>query len=222
MRVIFYGEPRDPTALPKQVADKESEFAAWKSIEELEELRRQTGDMGLRGEELLRWGKYIRDGGLIAPMSYSYDGRTGEYSYDGFFRMEDDGPLNNAGGAAAFTLPAVGMNPDLVINEKLWTPLMLATSEENEAEVRRLLLMGANGNAVTHKGRSALHIAVSRDNISILCLLLLSGSCDLSIKDRDGLMAKDFLQSRMPPHTPPTAHCLSRMMAILTFYEQIR
>ncbi len=36
MRVIFYAEPCDPNCTPKSFADKESECAAWVTLEELE------------------------------------------------------------------------------------------------------------------------------------------------------------------------------------------
>jgi ADP-ribose pyrophosphatase YjhB (NUDIX family) len=87
MRVIFYAEPNDPNQTPKTIPDKESNGAAWLTLEEIEAKRNFRPPEGLRGEELLRWGNYLKNGGLIAPMSVSTDG-----SYEGFFRNEDSGP----------------------------------------------------------------------------------------------------------------------------------
>jgi len=66
MRLIFYAEPVDNTP-PKTVADKESVEARWVSIKELEELGAKSP--GLRGSELLTWGKYLQENGTIYPLS---------------------------------------------------------------------------------------------------------------------------------------------------------
>ena len=87
MRVIFYAVPRDPSQPPKSVPDAESNGAAWHSLAEIEERRHLPPPAGLRGEELLRWGRYVSAGGLVAPMAVRADG-----SYDGFFRLESSGP----------------------------------------------------------------------------------------------------------------------------------
>ena len=68
MRVIFFAEPKDPSQKPKSVPDEESIEARWVTIDELHEM---DGNLpGLRGTELLDWGKYIEEGGHIAPLSF--------------------------------------------------------------------------------------------------------------------------------------------------------
>ena len=60
MRIIFYGHPKDSAAQPKS--------GGWLSIEELEGLASQAPPIGLRGPELLGWGKFVEAGGQIAPL----------------------------------------------------------------------------------------------------------------------------------------------------------
>lgn len=68
-RVIFYGEPIDPTQSPKSISDKESVSAAWLSLDELEEKGKLRPPHGLRGKELLVWARYIENGGTIYPLN---------------------------------------------------------------------------------------------------------------------------------------------------------
>jgi len=69
-RVIFYAEPLDAAQEPKNVPDQESEGAAWMSVRRLEEKRGvHPSEGGLRGEELLKWAKYIENGGKIFPIT---------------------------------------------------------------------------------------------------------------------------------------------------------
>lgn len=53
---------------PKSVADKESEGAFWVTLEELEQMSDIPPPKGLRGDELLVWGRYLKQGGPIYPL----------------------------------------------------------------------------------------------------------------------------------------------------------
>ena len=77
MRVIFYAEPTDPTALPKMVADSESLGAAWLTVEELQAKENIPPPIGLRGGELLNWARYIESGGLISSLAILQDEEDG-------------------------------------------------------------------------------------------------------------------------------------------------
>eukprot|EP01006_Ploeotia_vitrea_P015543 TRINITY_DN44895_c0_g1_i1.p3 TRINITY_DN44895_c0_g1~~TRINITY_DN44895_c0_g1_i1.p3 ORF type:complete len:117 (+),score=61.81 TRINITY_DN44895_c0_g1_i1:199-549(+) len=67
LRVVFYAEPKDLDAKPKTVPDKESNGARWVTLDDLAQLAKQKP--GLRGQELVLWGRYLRDGGPVYPMS---------------------------------------------------------------------------------------------------------------------------------------------------------
>eukprot|EP00386_Alphamonas_edax_P005048 GDKI01015868.1.p1 GENE.GDKI01015868.1~~GDKI01015868.1.p1 ORF type:complete len:429 (-),score=101.69 GDKI01015868.1:37-1203(-) len=62
MRVIFFGEPEDPSQKPKTLPDYESAGAVWASAEEISSLP-------LRGNEPKVWVEYLKQGGDIYPMS---------------------------------------------------------------------------------------------------------------------------------------------------------
>ena len=62
MRLVFYAEPKDLDAKPKDFADSESECARWLTEAELRALPS-------RGPELLDWIRYLRDGNPIYNMS---------------------------------------------------------------------------------------------------------------------------------------------------------
>eukprot|EP00286_Rhodomonas_abbreviata_P024085 CAMPEP_0181304984 /NCGR_PEP_ID=MMETSP1101-20121128/9469_1 /TAXON_ID=46948 /ORGANISM="Rhodomonas abbreviata, Strain Caron Lab Isolate" /LENGTH=454 /DNA_ID=CAMNT_0023410833 /DNA_START=97 /DNA_END=1461 /DNA_ORIENTATION=- len=68
MRVVFFAHPFDPNAQPKTAADGASLRAAWKTLDELNSLAAVPGSEGLRGRELLEWGKYIESGGEVYPV----------------------------------------------------------------------------------------------------------------------------------------------------------
>lgn len=68
MRVVFYAEPRDPSAEVKTVPDSESLGAAWLSVDELRRKEGLPPPEGLRGTELLRWAEFIEAGGAFAPI----------------------------------------------------------------------------------------------------------------------------------------------------------
>ena len=69
MRVVFFARPRDPRAPPKSVPDAESQGAAWRTVAELEALAAQPPPKGLRGRELLEWGRYLDAGGEVFPIA---------------------------------------------------------------------------------------------------------------------------------------------------------
>jgi 8-oxo-dGTP pyrophosphatase MutT (NUDIX family) len=67
-RVIYYAEPVDPLQSPKTTPDKESVGAAWLTVDQLENKKKEPPPAGLRGKELLHWAKYIEAGGTIYPL----------------------------------------------------------------------------------------------------------------------------------------------------------
>jgi len=66
-RVVFFARPIDPNQPPKSEPDKESEGAAWVTLDDLVKMAQRSP--GLRGPELLDWGRYIESGGIIYPLS---------------------------------------------------------------------------------------------------------------------------------------------------------
>jgi len=222
MRVIFYAEPSDPNQLPKSTPDEESEGAAWLTLKELEKKSVESPPSGLRGEELLRWGRYVQSGALIAPMIVSANGK-----YEGFFRIESEGPALDTvlvpramrEGDSVFPVPismpslplttptstaetesdlqTMLLRGDVDINRgmdaKHWTLLHRAVAMSNLTALRQLLLAGANPNVSTHKGRTPLHMAISRGEVEIVRLLLLAGA-DASAVDCDGVGPDGFIQ----------------------------
>eukprot|EP01083_Nonionella_stella_P298023 1011856_1 len=62
MRVIFYAEPKDENQKPKSIADKESLEGRYVTVNEFSKLNK------IRGPELMEWGTYIDNGGLIYPL----------------------------------------------------------------------------------------------------------------------------------------------------------
>ena len=80
MRVVFLAEPRDPTYPPKSVPDSESNGAAWLTLDEIEAKSGVPPPEGLRGRELLHWGKYVEAGGAVGPA--------------GMLQEENEGPCN--------------------------------------------------------------------------------------------------------------------------------
>lgn len=151
---------------------------------------------GLRGSELIEWGQYINNGGLIAPLFCSQ--QASFIRYDGFLKLESSGPSANHKAFSTNTHSNSELLPILI--EKQWTLLHLAVANDNVQETRSLLLSGScDINAVTHKRRSALHIAISRKNSEIVRLILLSGGCDIFIKDVDNLSPFDMLSDDNDP-----------------------
>jgi len=69
MRVIFYAEPKDPNAKCKTKADDESLESRWITITDLETIGK------IRGPEALEWFTYLKNGGIIYPLSlFTFEG----------------------------------------------------------------------------------------------------------------------------------------------------
>ena len=64
MRVIFYAEPIDENQKPKSVPDKESLEGRYVTVSEFEKIGK------IRGPELIEWGNYLDNGGLIYPLEF--------------------------------------------------------------------------------------------------------------------------------------------------------
>lgn len=71
MRVIFYAEPIDENQAPKSVPDSESLEGRYVTVEEFKKFSVGMNDNGykIRGPELIEWGEYIDNGGIIYPLS---------------------------------------------------------------------------------------------------------------------------------------------------------
>jgi len=68
-RVIWFGIPKNLEQPLKSEPDEESMSAKWFTVQELEEMRSIPPPRGLRGSELLQWGKYLEQGGSVYPLS---------------------------------------------------------------------------------------------------------------------------------------------------------
>mmetsp|Transcript_57312 Transcript_57312/g.91240 ORF Transcript_57312/g.91240 Transcript_57312/m.91240 type:complete len:192 (-) Transcript_57312:38-613(-) len=62
MRVIFYAEPKDENQKPKDKPDSESLEARFVTVKEFASLNK------IRGPELVEWGTYLDNGGLVYPL----------------------------------------------------------------------------------------------------------------------------------------------------------
>ena len=87
------------------------------------------------------------------------------------------------------------MKPDQILLEELaglgdcgYTPLMNAVIARDQAQVEELLLDGANVNAVGRKSRTALLLAICKDNADLVSLLLDFGA-DTEATDMRGITA---------------------------------
>mmetsp|Transcript_23945 Transcript_23945/g.35149 ORF Transcript_23945/g.35149 Transcript_23945/m.35149 type:complete len:330 (+) Transcript_23945:62-1051(+) len=217
MRVIFYAEPSDPNQAPKSIPDEESLGAEWLTLSELKEKETKRVPQGLRGKELLKWGTYVANGGFIAPISVAENGH-----YDGFFRIENDGP-NEAVWSVfrpvsdvvtiATTQPTnvsetddartlrkkllqEGVNANAVLSHKQWTALHYAVEQSSIEKVRMLLLAGADPNAPTHNLRTPLHFAAIRGNITIIRMLCIAGAKP-DVADSNGMTPAVYMQRKL-------------------------
>ena len=62
MRVIFYAEPKDENQKPKSIPDDESLEGRFVTVKEFQRFKK------IRGPELIEWGNYLDNGGLIYPL----------------------------------------------------------------------------------------------------------------------------------------------------------
>jgi hypothetical protein len=69
---------------------------------------------------------------------------------------------------------------------------LVAVTRGNRDEVSRLLSQGVDSNVQNRKGRTALHIAVQNDQISLVRLLLGKGSAAIALQDNKGFNALHF------------------------------
>jgi 8-oxo-dGTP pyrophosphatase MutT (NUDIX family) len=177
MRVTFFAVPLDPTQAVKKKKDKESEEAAWVTLEELKAIARNPP--GLRGPELYEWGSYLEKGGSIAPICLLCREDEKIHSEGNFFTLtgstEDVQTLitgiENADEFAVRKVLLMGVDCNLPINEKLWTPLHLACFLQNENIIFMILIAGGDPSAVTHKSRSVVHFA-AQTNLNIMNMVL--------------------------------------------------
>lgn len=75
-RIIFYGEPRDPKAVPKTVPDFESSGACWVELSEIYKIT-------LRGEsEPKQWFPYLAQGKKYTPIEHGIRDKYKKYFQD--------------------------------------------------------------------------------------------------------------------------------------------
>lgn len=179
MRVIFFAVPLDPSQPVKKRKDKESEEACWVTLEDLKILAR--GSPGLRGPELYEWGSYLEKGGIIAPLHLLCQEDERTHTEAIFFKVNSTDStadiqhfitaIENNDEAAVKKQLLLGANPNIPINEKLWTPLHLACYLQKDSIVSVLLVAGGDPSVTTHKGRSVLHFA-AHTNVLIMGMIL--------------------------------------------------
>ena len=87
MRVVYFAEPQDSNAVPKQQPDKESNGAEWVTLEEFSKKQK------IRGDELLQFGLYLEKGGPIMPLSMLDEGSKDHQGFDKVTRISKDGKL---------------------------------------------------------------------------------------------------------------------------------
>ncbi|VAW09778.1 hypothetical protein MNBD_ACTINO02-2631 [hydrothermal vent metagenome] len=76
-------------------------------------------------------------------------------------------------------LLTAGASPNLSIPEMMWTPLQMAIRRDNAALVERLIVLGADVDAVGPEEDTALTLAASREAPSEVLRLLLDAGADL-------------------------------------------
>lgn len=178
MRVIFFAVPSDPTQPVKKKKDKESEEAAWVTLEDLKILAK--GSPGLRGPELYEWGSYLEKGGIIAPIYFLCREDEKIHNDSSFFKANGTPSseiqafitaIENLDEQGVRKILLASIECNLPINEKLWTPLHLGCYLQNEVIVFMILLAGGDPSAVTHKSRSVVHFA-AQTSTKIMAMVL--------------------------------------------------
>lgn len=199
MRVIFYAEPIDPTQCPKSIPDAESNGAAWLTLSEIESKKNKSPPEGLRGEELLNWGLYVATGGLIAPLSVNRN--TG--GYDGFFRLENDGP-RYSGSVDSILLACdggggggIGLAPLHMVGNAEAVHSVFGIQDTTQLRQALLTSDAPKVNEIGHSDKqwTALHRAVAEDSLERTRLLLLAGA-NPNFVTHKGRSALHFAASR--------------------------
>ena len=189
--------PIHPEQQPKNYADSESELATWITLKELQILSIQEP---LRGPELMEWGTYIENGGLIAPLSFLVKedtglpgilgGTHGEEKTTRVVRVEPPQVYTPGDFARAIEKGDLGvvrkcllngMDPNLsVVVTKDWTALQYGIRNGQLGVVVALLLGGGDLKMVTKKGRNGLHFAAQASaQLMGAILLSLNNSVDI-------------------------------------------
>jgi 8-oxo-dGTP pyrophosphatase MutT (NUDIX family) len=206
MRVIFYAipdpklplPPGKPVPDPKSTPDKESDEARWVTLKEYPKLGK------LRGNELLIWGKYLEDGGVIYPLSVLTGEADGLDLKSQPFYLEKKEIKSKKKEAEKTNLELEMLNAvessdlttlkDLIsqgadINrrfEKRWTILHHALKIGDENVIEFILTHGADPFASSWKGRTPLHFAASNSRPRIIELVLKYASGSLLVTDDYG------------------------------------
>lgn len=177
MRVVFFAMPVEHSPAPKRYPDKESEEARWVTLEDLRKLSKKSP--GLRGPELYEWGSYIEKGGSIAPLSFlcredeplpspqeqflTPTPASAPAEQEPVFEPCDPGVMIEAieqGDEQALRKCLLsGVDVNIGINDKNWTPLHLACKLNHEEIVYMLLISNGDITASTHKNRNVIHFA---------------------------------------------------------------
>eukprot|EP01095_Lingulamoeba_sp_RSL-Kostka_P015099 TRINITY_DN6845_c0_g1_i1.p1 TRINITY_DN6845_c0_g1~~TRINITY_DN6845_c0_g1_i1.p1 ORF type:complete len:283 (-),score=73.07 TRINITY_DN6845_c0_g1_i1:13-861(-) len=155
LRVIFYGTPIDNDQPPKSEPDSESLEAFWVDYDELK-------NYNLRGDELVEWGKYLRNGGIIHPIG-------------NLFGLESSTPRD--------------VNLDLLIHSSSNNDLeLLKISIENGANVNFIRypesINNNNNNNNQSNSKSALHISAENNSTDVAKFLIQNGAY-ISMLDLD-------------------------------------
>ncbi len=90
------------------------------------------------------------------------------------------------------------------IREGTKPPFREVSNREPVDAVKLLLEAGANPNALTPKGESALHLAATSGKLAIVRVLA-EGGADLSLKNADGKTALQVVEKQEPRPAGPTA-----------------
>lgn len=179
MRVTFFAVPLEPTQQVKKKKDKESEEAAWVTLEELKAIARTPP--GLRGPELYEWGSYLEKGGAVAPFWLLCREDEKIHSEASFFTVAGSTGdvqglitgIENSDEVIVRKMLLLGVDCNIPINEKLWTPLHLAVHLQNENIICMILVAGGRASAATHKSRNVVHFA-AQTSVNILAMVLAS------------------------------------------------
>ncbi len=224
MRVVYFAMPLDPQQQPKTAPDKVSDEARWVTLEELKVLSQKPP--GLRGPELFEWGTYIENGGLIAPLTFlsreedvlpptTQTATTSVVQAPAPLQEKCTVPMADTMAAEdvvrLFTeaiernddatvrrLLMNGCDPNMIINEKMWTGLHYAIKCNHENVVSALLFGGAEITLCTLNKRNCIHFA-AQSTLAILSMLLIRAQVLPTAKRADVINAQD-VRGETPLH----------------------